>query len=38
LDEGNDVSEAYAFTLLGDPALLAYPVNESVNLPIVLRP
>ena len=38
LDEGNDISEAYAFTLLGDPALLAYPVNESVNLPIVLRP
>ena len=38
LDEGNDPSEAYAFALLGDPAMTAYPVNESILLPVVIRP
>ncbi len=38
LDEGNDASEAYAFALLGDPAMIAYPVNESIHLPVIVRP
>lgn len=38
LADGYDESEAYAFTLLGDPAMITYPTNATVNLPVVLRP
>ena len=37
LNKGYDESEAYSFTLLGDPAMVAYRWTDTGNLPLIMR-
>ena len=36
LNKGYDISAAYSFTLLGDPAMVAYRWTDTGNLPIIV--